>query len=265
MSELRDPASLRVQLVSWIREQLHAAGLKGAVFGLSGGIDSAVVCALATEALGAEHCLALALPIESQAEEAELAYQVADTFGVETITVDLTTAFIPLLTELGLYRERAARARETGIADIGIPATSPDALARANLKPRLRMISLYYYANLLGYMVIGTGNRDEFAVGYYTKHGDGGADIFPLGDLVKAEVRALAQTVGVPQAVIDRPPSAGLWPGQTDEHELGFTYAQLDSYLLYGTSHDASVDRVIARRMEAVKHKSSPAPVAQPH
>src|SRR4029079_7335632 len=123
--------------------------------------------------------------IESQAEDEELAHQVADKFGVEALTVDLTTVFRPLLAELAKFSERAARARETGIADIGIPAISPAALARANLKPRLRMISLYYYANLLGFMVVGTGNRAEFAVGYYTKHGDGGADIFPLGDLVK--------------------------------------------------------------------------------
>ncbi len=264
MSELRDPASLRTQLVTWIRDQVHGAGLKGAVFGLSGGIDSAVVCGLATEALGPEHCLAIALPIESQAEDAELAYQAADTFGVEVLTVDLTTVFRPLLSELGKYRERAARARETGIADIGIPATSPEALARANLKPRLRMISLYYYANLLGFMVVGTGNRDEFAVGYYTKYGDGGADIFPLGDLVKGEVRALAQMLGVPQSTIDRAPSAGLWPGQTDEDELGFTYEQLDAYLLTGHSGAAAVDEIIAQRAAAVQHKSAPAPVARP-
>ena len=104
-------------------------------------------------------------------------------------------------------------------------------MATANLKPRLRMTALYALANQLGYRVLGTGNLDELTVGYFTKYGDGGVDFLPLGSLTKGEVRDLARELGVPQQVIDKPPSAGLWANQTDEGEMGLTYQQLDAYL----------------------------------
>jgi NAD+ synthase len=260
----RDPQALRTQLVTWLREQVEGAHLKGAIFGLSGGIDSAVVCALAAEALGPEHCMGLVIPIESHSDDAQHACEVATTFGVEALTLDLTDPFQQLFTQFSQFRERAKMAREVAPADPSFPSSTPDSLARANLKPRLRMMALYYYANLLGYLVVGTGNRDEFEVGYFTKHGDGGADVFPLGDLVKGEVRALARELGVPTAIIERAPSAGLWPGQTDESELGFAYDDLDRYLLEGSSGDERTDAAIAKRAAAARHKIAAAPVARP-
>ena len=268
MSEqrLRDPARLREYLVDWLRQVQSQSAVDGFIFGLSGGIDSAVVCGLAAEAVGAEHCLALVLPVESHAEDARLASDVADRFGVRAITVELSRPFRSLVEALADSRGRGARPGEVA----GTPAqdaghTSPaEALALANVKPRLRMLALYYYANLLRYLVLGTGNRDEIAVGYFTKHGDGAADAFPLADLVKAEVRALARELGVPEAVIERPPSAGLWPGQTDEAELGFSYDQLDRYLLEGGSGDEGVDAAIRHRQDQARHKLSPPPAARP-
>jgi len=105
-------------------------------------------------------------------------------------------------------------------------------LASANLKPRLRMLTLYYYANNLNYLVAGTGNKSELMVGYFTKYGDGGVDILPIGGLVKAKVRELAEELGIPKEIIDKPPSAGLWDGQTDEEEIGITYEDLDKGIL---------------------------------
>ncbi len=267
MTAPRDPARLRDQLVAWLRGLHRECAAQGFIFGLSGGIDSAVVCGLAAEAIGAESCLALVLPIESQPADAQLACAVADRFGVRAITVDLSTPFRALLETLADYRERAARLGEASNAppeSVHGRAGTADSLALANVKPRLRMVALYYYANLLGYLVLGTGNRDELTVGYFTKFGDGAADALPLGDLVKAEVRALARELGVPDAVVERAPSAGLWPGQTDEAEMGFSYEQLDRWLLEGASGVPPVDAAIRRRVEAARHKASPPPVPHP-
>ncbi|HUH14218.1 MAG TPA: NAD(+) synthase [Longimicrobiales bacterium] len=265
---VRDPATLRDALVPWLRERVEEAGLRGAIFGLSGGIDSAVVCGLAAEALGPERCLGVMLPAESAQEDARLAEAVADRFDVPTLTVDLTAPFQALLETLTRHREAAARlGRGAGESESGTSpgfVASADALARMNLKPRLRMTALYYYANLLGYLVVGTGNRAELTVGYFTKWGDGAADAFLLGDLVKAEVRALAGLLGVPEEVVARPPSAGLAPGQTDEDEMGVTYAQLDRWILEGSSGDAEADERIERRVRLSEHKRRPAPIARP-
>jgi len=109
-----------------------------------------------------------------------------------------------------------------------------NALAMANIKPRLRMTTLYFFAQNCHFLVCGASNRDELELGYFTKHGDSGVDLLPMGDLLKGEVRLLAGHLGVPAPIISRPPSAGLWPGQTDEGELGATYDEIDRYLVTG-------------------------------
>ncbi len=268
MSQLRDPDSLRAQLTEWLGERVAETGVRGLVFGISGGIDSAVVCGLAAEAIGADRCLGLLLPIESEEQDLRLGREVAETFGVTALEVELEDTFRTLFATLGHHRERAERLGrgQADSEDSTSPATSEssEVVARMNLKPRLRMIALYYYANLLDYLVVGTGNRDELAVGYFTKWGDGAADLFLLGDLVKGEVRQLARTIGVPGEVISRPPSAGLKQNQTDEEELGITYEQLDRYLLTGSSGDPEVDRSIASRHDRSRHKVEPAPIPRP-
>ncbi len=136
-------------------------------------------------------------------------------------------------------------------------ATDPESpaarLPLANVKPRLRMSSLYFVANSLNYLVAGTGNRSELTIGYFTKYGDGGVDLLPIGRLFKSEVRTLARELGVPAPIIDKPPSAGLWLGQTDEAEMGFSYADLESYL---TSAPGAVTAEIAARIDRLARAS---------
>jgi NAD+ synthase len=255
MEEHREAARLVEFLTGWIAERVRESGTKGVVFGLSGGIDSAVVCGLAARALGPEACLGVILPIGNVSEDEELARETAAVYGVPTARPDLLPAFEAVSAALGDARR-----------SLGIEAeTEADAaLAEANLKPRLRMIALYNLANLSGRLVIGTGNAAELAVGYFTKHGDGGADLLPLGDLTKHEVRGLARELGVPEHVIDRPPSAGLWEGQTDEEEMGLTYEQIDAYLRRGTSGDAEADARIRRMHANSAHKRAMPPIARP-
>ena len=123
----------------------------------------------------------------------------------------------------------------------------------ANMKPRLRMATLYFFANTLNYLVAGTGNRSEAAIGYFTKYGDGGVDLLPIGHLVKSEVRAVARELNVPSPIIERSPSAGLWMGQVDEEEMGFTYAELEHYLDEGPQ---GVSPALAMRIERLTRSS---------
>ncbi len=204
-----DYMSLAAAIVDWMRAYLDRAGMDGYVVGLSGGVDSAAVAALAVHAVGDERTLGVLLPCHSQPEDAAYAQLVASTLGLETQTVDLTAAYDAFVAAMPQGCE----------------------LAYANVKPRLRMTALYYIAQSNNCLVTGTGNRPEMMVGYFTKYGDGGVDIEPLGELYKHEVRGLARALNVPAAIIARPPTAGLWPGQTDEAELGITYDELDAIL----------------------------------
>ena len=193
------------KISNWIEDKVIEADAKGAVFGLSGGLDSACVAVLCHKAFK-DNILGITMPCESHGDDRKYVELLTDKFNIKTEDVCLDS----------VYKEFA------GILPEG------DDLSRANIKPRLRMIALYYYANNLNYLTIGTGNKSELTVGYFTKHGDGGADLLPLGDLTKTEVRQLAKELDIPQELIDRPPTAGLWHGQTDEEELGITYKALD-------------------------------------
>ena len=192
-----------------MREQAKDAGAKGIVLGLSGGIDSCVVAALAKEAVGKSKVLGLFMPCHSQPQDLADAKIIARQLGIKTKLVDLTSVYDALLKAL--------------------PAGS--SLAKANLRPRLRMLTLYYFANKFNYIVSGTGNRSEIMAGYFTKYGDGGVDILPIARLLKRDVRKLAAELKIPAHIIAKPPTAGLWPGQTDEGEMGITYAALDDIL----------------------------------
>ncbi|MFH1398126.1 MAG: NAD+ synthase [Candidatus Omnitrophota bacterium] len=200
---------MKNKIINWMRSQLKSSWAKGLVFGLSGGIDSAVVLALAKEAVGKDKVLALCLPCHSHREHLDDARLVARKFGIKTKVIDLSNTYDSLIKAL----PKAGK------------------MAISNLKPRLRMLTLYYFANKFNYLVCGTGNKSEFMVGYSTKYGDSGVDILPIGDLLKSQVRELARELNIPESIIIKPPTAGLWPGQTDEGELGITYRELDDIL----------------------------------
>lgn len=201
---------MKKRIVYWLKKQLKDSGAKGIVLGLSGGIDSSVVAALCKEAAGPKKLLGLILPINSHREDLKDAQIIAQKFGINVKTIDLSGIYSQLLKIL----------------------PGADKLAKANLKPRLRMSVFYYFANKLNYLVCGTGNKAELAVGYFTKYGDGAVDLLPIGDLSKGEVRQLARELKIPEHIITKPPTAGLWFGQTDESEMGITYLELDNILV---------------------------------
>lgn len=231
---------LTQKITSWIRGQVLEAGCRGVVVGMSGGLDSSTVAVLCQRALP-DATLGVIMPCHSDPGDAEHALAVARKFGIATRTIALDEVFDLLLTILpGEGFEPATRGR-----------------SEANLKPRLRMITLYYLANRLGYLVAGSGNRCELSIGYFTKYGDGGVDIQPMGNLVKGQVRELATYLGIPREIIDKPPSAGLWPGQTDEQEIGLTYEELDRYLLTEKGEEEIRTRIEAM-IAASSHKRCP-------
>jgi NAD+ synthase len=232
------------KLVSWIKEKTLAAGCKGVVMGMSGGLDSSVVAVLCQRAFP-QNMLGVIMPCYNIPQDREHALAVAGKSSIKTEVVTLDPVFDAL--RKALPGDKA----ETGARE----------LAEANLKARLRMVTLYYFANQLGYMVAGAGNRSELSVGYFTKYGDGGVDILPLGELVKREVRELAGFLGVPQPIIDKPPSAGLWQGQTDEGEMGLGYEELDQYLVSGEA-STGVRQKIESMIAASAHKRMLPPLA---
>jgi NAD+ synthase len=238
------------QIAEWMKAQVTAAGARGIVVGLSGGIDSAVVIGLAAMATPG-NVVGVMMPCHSDPTDEAHAKLAADRFGVPAIRIDLGPAYDRLVNDLRGTLDELARDHFPVAAaeEVDIKAKLP----LANVKPRLRMTSLYFVANTLNYLVAGTGNRSEIAIGYFTKYGDGGTDMLPLGRLLKSEVRAIARELEVPAEIIDKPPSAGLWLGQTDEGEMGFTYAELERYLVEGP---ASVSPELAERIERLNRTS---------
>jgi NAD+ synthase len=246
-----DPEAARRQLVDFLRTYGAESGASGFVLGVSGGIDSALVAALAAEAVGRERVLGLLLPhATSDPQDAAHGEMVCRHLGVPFERVEIT---------------RIVQAVEEAC-----PAHRPTGMGAHNVRPRARMMVLYAHAAAMGRLVLGTGNKSELLTGYFTKWGDGAADLYPLGDLYKTEVWALARHVGLPEAVVAKPPSAGLFAGQTDEGELGIRYADLDRVLAeMEGGHDAetaarrtgvplSSVRAVEARILASAHKRNP-------
>ena len=240
--QIRDAARTADLIERWLGDRVREAGAKGIVVGLSGGIDSAVVAAIARRAFGHD-MLALILPCHSSPSDPEDALFVAGALDVPCRTVDLTAAYDAMAAGLE--------------ADFEL---SP--MAGANLKARLRMCALYAAAQSLGLLVCGTSNRSEVETGYFTKFGDSASDLWPLADLLKTEVRAVARHLGVPGRIVDKAPSAGLWEWQTDEDEMGFTYDELDRYLMTGEADPGVRDRIEKMRRQS-GHKRRPVPVCR--
>ena len=198
-------------LVKFIHTQITEAGFQHAVVGVSGGVDSALACFLTTEALGPQNVLAVRMPYKTSSPESlEHAGLVIETTGVQEITIPITEMVDALL-------ERFPEA---------------DRVRRGNIMARARMIVLYDQSAAFDGLVVGTGNKTEFLLGYTTLYGDSACAFNPIGDLYKTQVRQLAGAMGVPDVIIKKPPSADLWVGQTDEEELGLTYAEVDRLLV---------------------------------
>ena len=231
-----------------MRQHLASTGARGFVVGISGGLDSAVVARLAQLAAPG-HVVAAILPCHSDPEDERDAETVAKHFSLTTVRVDLSKTYdAAIAAAQGALQALPAQLHGTKPADPILVR-----LPLANVKPRLRMTTLYFLANSLDALVAGTGNRSELSIGYFTKHGDGGSDLLPIGHLVKREVRDLARELNVPAAIIERTPSAGLWIGQSDEEEMGFTYAELERYLEDGPQ---GVSPALAMKIERLTRSS---------
>lgn len=205
-----DSALARTILTGFIRSEVRRAGFSKAILNLSGGLDSSLAAFLSAEALGADNVLALVLPHETSNPESLAHSQlVIEATGIQSLTIPITEMAEP-------FFERFPDASQ---------------VRRGNVMARLRMILLYDQSQVFGGLPIGTSNKTEILLGYTTIYGDSACAINPNGDLYKTQLRQLASAVGVPDFIVDKPPSADLWPGQTDEGELGFTYAEVDQLL----------------------------------
>lgn len=220
-------------MVSWLRDKRDKTGLKGAVFGLSGGLDSAVVAGLAKLAFLDEH-LAIIMPIHSLEEDEEDAKLVAEKLGIKTARVDLTSTYDDFV--------KSAKAKDF------------TKMSLSNIKPRLRMTNLYLYGQNLSYMVVGSSNKSEYLVGYFTKWADSACDIYLLKDFYKREVYEIAKVLGVPDKIINKKPSAGLWKGQSDEDELGVSYDDIEKYF-EGKAIDKEKEKRIKQLYNSTQHK----------
>jgi len=238
-----DYKKLATDISNWIKKQVEEANAKGVVFGVSGGVDSSVVSVLCKNVFPKEH-LALILPCFSSKRDLDDAEHVVKKFSLNYKIINLEDVFLAFSKILGFN-------------------TQDKELAVANIKPRLRMITLYYFANKLNYLVVGTGNKSELTMGYFTKYGDGGVDILPLGDLTKTEVYKLAKVLNIPQRIIKKLPSAGLWPGQTDEEEMGIKYKLLDKIIdaiedgVFKNFDKKIVEKVLKKKKQSL-HKLNP-------
>lgn len=241
--------SLEEKIVNWLREQVGKSPAKGIVVGMSGGVDSSVVAVLAKKAFP-DNVLGIAMPCFSGEIDKEYALLTAKKFNIPVKIVPLSTVF------MDLYSRIEGRSYNEGETSVAI----------SNMKPRLRMISLYYFANKFNYLVAGTGNKSELTMGYFTKYGDGGVDILPIAGLLKTEVWQLAKEIGVPQEIIKRTPTAGLWVGQTDEREMGITYKELDRVIVAmekgkTRESDEKIVKMIKQRTKKHSHKVNLPPI----
>ncbi len=256
-STVTDLREIVDQIIEFIRTSVENANAKGAVIGLSGGIDSSVTAFLSAQALGNENVLGILLPEKgiTREDDVEDALRIVKKLGIEHKVIEISEIL--------------------GILESAIPNYDPDKrVCNGNLKARVRMCILYYYANLLNRLVIGSGNRTEILLGYTTKYGDAGVDILPLGELYKTQVRALAMYLRVPDQIIRKVPSAGLWIGQTDEEDFGSSYESVDAILTKWIDEGKgyvdikkelnisgeAIEKII-QRVEENKHKRETAPM----
>ena len=246
-------SKIEKKIIEFIIKTNENAGVNGAVIGLSGGIDSSVTLALTVKALGPENVTVLTLPERDITLSSDIidVMSLCKQLNLTCNTVDITPILHVIQNTIPLY-------------------DYDNRISNGNVKARTRMIILYYYANILNKLVIGTSNKSELLTGFFTKYGDGAVDIMPLGDLYKTQIRQLAQYLNIPKSIIDKPPSPGFFSGQTDEGELGIDYSTLD-LILYLLEKDFTKKQIseninvpiskvesIINRVNANEHKRRP-------
>ena len=245
-----DPAEVERRIIEFIVGEVERAGLRGGVVAVSGGVDSSTTLTLAVRALGAENVRAVTMPERGVTSERDVrdVMELTKRLGVTCDVVEITPLVDVMRGILPLYHPE-------GLIPFG------------NVKARLRMAIAYHFANSLDMMVIGGTNKTEWLLGYFTKYGDGGVDLMPIADLYKTQVRQLARHLGLPEHIVTKTPTAGLWPGQTDEGELGLSYETLD-LILYGFEQGMRVEEIaeelrlrpstvedVLKRVERNEHK----------
>lgn len=253
MKQVHYPA-IKEKLAAFINSSVKGSGASGAVIGLSGGIDSTLTAYLSVEALGPENVLGILLPEKGISSKNDIndALHVANLLGIEHKVIEIS---------------HVLQSFSYMIPDFDGTAK----MANGNLKARTRMCILYYHANLMNRLVVGTGNRTELLLGYFTKYGDGGVDIEPIGGLYKTQLRGLSRFMGIPKGIIDKTPTAGLWPGQTDEEELGVSYEMADNILALLVDEKKEISKIkkefpshivdkLAARISTNEHKRMPPP-----
>ena len=251
-----EPARAVDVIVGFIRAQMEQTGFDRIVLGLSGGVDSATVAFLSARAVGPDNLLAVRMPYRTSSEASETdALRVVEALGCRTEQVDISPMVDPMLTLIGDGDGFNVR--------------------RGNVMARQRMIVVYDRSAAFDALVAGTSNKTEALLGYGTLHGDMAAAFAPIGDLYKTQLRSVAAELGVPREILDKPPSADLWPGQTDEGELGRTYDLLDRTLFALVDRRWTVDRCVsaglerdlvewvARRVAQMEYKRQQPPVAK--
>ena len=245
-----DVKKTKDDIVEFVQNKVSEANADGLVVGLSGGIDSTLAAFLACEAVGKDNVFGIVMPSTTTPTEDKLhGTVIAQLLGINYKEIAIDS----ILNEF-----------------LSVTQLEEDKLSIGNLKARIRMSIIYFYANSKNYLVSGTGNKSEILIGYFTKHGDGACDIEPIGDLYKTDVYQLAKYLEIPQEIIDKPPRAGLWNNQTDEDEIGMTYELLDKILYRNLEKDIDaksiadeldieVDEVnnIINRVYRNKHKST--------
>jgi len=230
LPQLKDGTEKTIE--KFLSEKLRKVGAKGFVLGVSGGVDSAVVLRLAARAVGKDKVLALLMPEkDSPKDDFDNSVKLCKLEGVRYKLIDITEPLEAFKTAVKEEIERKSL---------------------ANIKARCRMVVLYHYANNEGRLVLGTSNKSETLVGYFTKYGDGAADLEPIMDLYKTEVWELARKMKLPKKIVEKTPSAGLWKGQTDEGEMGITYRRLDA-ILYGIEQGLALKEIAVRAETTVK------------
>lgn len=229
-------------IVRWLKAKVYEANAEGLILGISGGIDSAVLAGLVKKAFP-KNSLGLIMPCHSNPIDEEHGLLVADSLDLKTEKVDLSKTYDQMIESLNIK--------------------DANKLAMANIKPRLRMTTLYYYAQTHNYLVVGGTNKSEMTIGYFTKHGDSSVDLLPIASFTKTEIWEMARYLNIPTVVIEKSPTAGLWENQTDEEEMGFGYDDLDNYIENKIGSKDTVQK-IQKMHRGSEHKRNFPPIFLP-